>query len=280
VEYALRSVLLSRKMSIATIFYCVLMDTHENYSLCIVPHALKCTQMHKKEPNQCVVWLRKELGFTQQQLAMLIGSKQPTIQSIETGRLTLSEHFAFALERKTGISHQWLLRNDPNAPAVTPAGKPWSNERQHDFPLGQLNEMDHFFNRVQLMQTYVLFRGILWELGDKGAQATGFHTKLHKASLDLLATITDKKVRDRVYSEAMKLQFRVGPEAKLQYEEKLKLVAQDVKELLRIGRGYVKELDEKLSEHLGIDGVAARSQFEKTGVWPLEPIDSSGPKSA
>ena len=57
----------------------------------------------KKKSRHVVAWVRKTLGLTQSELASLIGISANTLQSIELGRLPLSERIAYRLSEQTGI---------------------------------------------------------------------------------------------------------------------------------------------------------------------------------
>jgi transcriptional regulator with XRE-family HTH domain len=213
--------------------------------------------MPKFQPNTCVRQLREKLAWTQDKLATAIGSTQPTIQSIETGRLRLSEAFAFAMERATGISHRWLLENDPAVPPVTPTGKPWTPEylslaEEGAFSLG---EEAHLLPRIRLLRLYVLARLIADELGYRGTVATGFNSLLQNTGLDLLATIADKKLRALVYRKAVDLTSGGN-------EDTLKMVLADARDLLRVSREHTKRIadqDIAIAEHSRIRRQAPRA---------------------
>jgi DNA-binding XRE family transcriptional regulator len=76
--------------------------------------------------------LREHLSLTQQQLAVWCGYSEVTIQSIEVGRLALSQKLAEQISRVTGAPVKWLLANDLKSPipnlkrSTTPPGKPWT----------------------------------------------------------------------------------------------------------------------------------------------------------
>jgi DNA-binding XRE family transcriptional regulator len=55
---------------------------------------------------------RDVLKVTQAQLAKWVGCSPVTIQSIEAGRLALSDFLAARIEQITGVSAEWLLKND------------------------------------------------------------------------------------------------------------------------------------------------------------------------
>ena len=55
---------------------------------------------------------REVLKVTQAQLAKWVGCSPITIQSVEAGRLALSDFLAARIERITGVAAEWLLEND------------------------------------------------------------------------------------------------------------------------------------------------------------------------
>src|SRR5260370_11728737 len=56
-----------------------------------------------------VAVLRTQLGLTVEQFANVIGKSTSTINSLETGRLALSQETAYRIEEMTGVSMQWVL---------------------------------------------------------------------------------------------------------------------------------------------------------------------------
>jgi DNA-binding XRE family transcriptional regulator len=60
--------------------------------------------------------LRKNLALRQPELAEIVGCSVATIQSIEVGRLKLSEGLARRIAAATGADVEWLLRNDVSEP--------------------------------------------------------------------------------------------------------------------------------------------------------------------
>jgi transcriptional regulator with XRE-family HTH domain len=53
------------------------------------------------------------LGLSVEGFANLIGKSAPTIRSLESGRLKLSEETARRIAKETGVSICWLLEDDP-----------------------------------------------------------------------------------------------------------------------------------------------------------------------
>jgi transcriptional regulator with XRE-family HTH domain len=69
---------------------------------------------------------RIELGFSQIDLADLLGCSTATVQRIEQGTLALSEELAFKAQEALDISAAWLLANDPVRPPLTPRNGLWN----------------------------------------------------------------------------------------------------------------------------------------------------------
>jgi transcriptional regulator with XRE-family HTH domain len=61
----------------------------------------------------CVAVLRTELGLTVEGFANLIGKSISAVNSLETGRLALSEETAFKIQQQTGVEMAWLLKGNP-----------------------------------------------------------------------------------------------------------------------------------------------------------------------
>jgi transcriptional regulator with XRE-family HTH domain len=70
--------------------------------------------------------LRLATGLSAEEFAQLIGKSLPTVRSLESGKLALSESTAGAITKKTGIHLGWLLNADPSAPLIDIEGKPWT----------------------------------------------------------------------------------------------------------------------------------------------------------
>jgi transcriptional regulator with XRE-family HTH domain len=60
-----------------------------------------------------VAVLRQELGLSVDEFAKLIDKSVATINSLETGRLKLSEETAFKIQEETGVEMEWLLKAGP-----------------------------------------------------------------------------------------------------------------------------------------------------------------------
>ena len=73
-----------------------------------------------------VAIMRTTLGLTQKELADMAECSVPTIQSVELGRLKLSEALAQRLADHTGVDLGWLLRNDRSQPMVDGQERPYT----------------------------------------------------------------------------------------------------------------------------------------------------------
>lgn len=72
--------------------------------------------------------LRLAIGLTQKEMADLLDCSPPTIQSIELGRLAISQKLAQRAALQTGATIAWLLENDTSKPPVDYQGKPITME--------------------------------------------------------------------------------------------------------------------------------------------------------
>jgi DNA-binding XRE family transcriptional regulator len=77
--------------------------------------------------------LRLVVGLTQKEMADILDCSTPTIQSIELGKLNLSERLAGLASLKTGINLSWLLNNDLNKLPIDIEGAPYSKELFEDY---------------------------------------------------------------------------------------------------------------------------------------------------
>jgi transcriptional regulator with XRE-family HTH domain len=88
--------------------------------------------------------LRVFLKLRQKEMAELAGCSTHTIQSVELGRLALSELLARKISNATGISAGCLLRNDLKAPLISDHFEPFTvedyNQRRAERELGLIHE--------------------------------------------------------------------------------------------------------------------------------------------
>ena len=64
----------------------------------------------------------------QEEFSELVGCARPTLQTIEHGRVQLSEEIAIRASVATGASVAWLLQNDLHAPIISRSGTPYGTE--------------------------------------------------------------------------------------------------------------------------------------------------------
>lgn len=105
--------------------------------------------------------LRVILGIKQQHFADLIGINLHTLQSIETNRMKLSEKLASSVCQKTGVSMEWLLKNDAKAPIVDAYGATFDKARYEAFCAVQLLGEHPDFKRMNILR---IFRANLYRL--------------------------------------------------------------------------------------------------------------------
>ena len=67
----------------------------------------------RSQRKTTVAVLRQLLGLSVEEFAKLIGKSATTINSLETGRLKLSEETAFTISKETGVEMFWLLKGRP-----------------------------------------------------------------------------------------------------------------------------------------------------------------------
>ena len=90
------------------------------------------------KPKHPVAVLRHMIGKTQEEFAGLIGYSAPTIESIEVGRLNLSEKLAQRISEKTGVNVGWLLRGNPQAHMIDQQGNPYTTQTFVEHALGEI----------------------------------------------------------------------------------------------------------------------------------------------
>jgi transcriptional regulator with XRE-family HTH domain len=78
--------------------------------------------------KSCLAVLRNIAGITQRELAEMVDCAPITVQSIELGKLRLSERLARRIALQTGADLDWLMAGDYKTPPTCPreAGEPYS----------------------------------------------------------------------------------------------------------------------------------------------------------
>jgi transcriptional regulator with XRE-family HTH domain len=72
--------------------------------------------MPASSKKSCLAIVRSVAEITQKELAELVDCAPVTVQSIELGKLRLSQRLAKRIELQTGASLEWLLQNDYTVP--------------------------------------------------------------------------------------------------------------------------------------------------------------------
>ena len=104
--------------------------------------------------------VRTTVGLTQKELAAVLDCSVPTIQSIELGRLRLSESLAQRVVENTGVDLACLLRNDPSQPVRDRAGHPYTRA---EFDRRQAHKAFNYDHAHDLPEEVVDYK-MLWPL--------------------------------------------------------------------------------------------------------------------
>jgi hypothetical protein len=158
-----------------------------------------------------------------------------TIQSIELGRLTLSERFAYAIGQEIGIRAKWLLANElPDPPPDPEKLRQRFKKAQTGRWRGNLYGT-HLLPRALLFRTYVLYREVTYELGYSGFETAGGKKLLEKFTGDLLELIPDGRLQRSIYQKVR--------ETWLDSEKTYSLALTDLQELERHRQERQKEAE-------------------------------------
>ncbi len=87
--------------------------------------------------------LRLAVGFSQKEMAEILGIPKHSVQNIELGKAELSDELATDLARLFNVSLEWLLDGDITKPIVNRDGKPYS---ERDFAVRQSEIEKRDFN--------------------------------------------------------------------------------------------------------------------------------------
>ena len=104
--------------------------------------------------------VRTTVGLTQKELAAVLGCSVPTIQSIELGRLKLSEGLAQRVVENTGVDLACLLHNDPSQPVLDQTGQPYTRAEFDRWQANKAFSQDHAHSLPEEVGDYML----LWSL--------------------------------------------------------------------------------------------------------------------
>ena len=224
-----------------------------------------------KKSRHVVAWVRETLGLKQSELASLIGISTNTLQSIELGRLPLSERIAYRLNEQTGIRAKWLLDNELGAPPPDPAeirrkfeeaqAQPWPDS----YPA-------YLVPRMFLFRLYVFGREIANELGYRACRTSGFNAALVKLNRVLLDCLPDNQIRRKVYRKASALLKggAAGP---------LKVVIDDAIEMRRVVR-ELKARQKRTTPQPDGEASSASLLQKKSRSAPAPAEDGQGRSSA
>jgi transcriptional regulator with XRE-family HTH domain len=122
--------------------------------------------------------LREVIGFKQPMMAELLGCSLSSIQSIEVGRLPLSEKMAQRVALETGVAIEWLLKNNIKEPPVCPLKQftrfrrpftkeyfeHWRAEKERPKNGSSDLEMSHFCTAIEMARVAAILQAA-WEQG-------------------------------------------------------------------------------------------------------------------
>ena len=104
---------------------CVLTATFRST---FIAYLVRIAHMRKSAQKHTLAVLRLKIGLGQKELAELVECSRPTIQSIELGRLELSDKLADRIARETGVALAWLKNNDVKKRPLDYQGAPYTRE--------------------------------------------------------------------------------------------------------------------------------------------------------
>ena len=115
---------------------------------------------------------KMRVPLSQKDIAGWLGLSVYNVQSIETGRVRLTEQNAELIARQTSVDPDWLLAGDPAKPPITWDGKPFS---QDCFDLQQIQlstrprgEVGHWLVCLSFVQNAAMVAEILLSAAEQG----------------------------------------------------------------------------------------------------------------
>ena len=96
------------------------MDRAKTICLDVSMHICISPDMPLSKLTHNLARFRQDRGLSQKDVADLVGCARITIQTIERGRMNLSEKLAAKIQGALGIPKGWLLLNDLDAPIPKP----------------------------------------------------------------------------------------------------------------------------------------------------------------
>ena len=85
------------------------------------------------EMRHPVAVLRKALALTQKEMATLANCSEVTLYAIQSGRRAMTRKLAQHLCDVTGVSADWLMEGDADAPIVSEDGEPYTREHFEEY---------------------------------------------------------------------------------------------------------------------------------------------------
>ena len=120
--------------------------------------------MRRSPERHNLARLRLVLNLAQKQMAEICGCSTDTIQSVELGRLALSQSLARRISAATAVHLHWLLDNDLKAPIISTRGRPYTRS-VFEVRQGTKQFDDNPFSRARAaewaVRFYALIRAIL-----------------------------------------------------------------------------------------------------------------------
>jgi transcriptional regulator with XRE-family HTH domain len=189
-----------------------------------------------RQPRHVLALLRQKLRLTQGELGRLIGAAQITVQTVERGKLPLSDFFATRISEETGVSKAWLLKNDLNAPPLNRYGRDrWTMDDYARAQAGMFRGefLFEYAMRMKLLRSYILLRGISEEFHPM-ERMTGVFQRIYSETLwECLETLPDERAQKEVFERYKILTSKSDADT-------LRFVQADVQELLRVLKEHTR----------------------------------------
>jgi transcriptional regulator with XRE-family HTH domain len=164
---------------------------------------MKASTATRNHPKHVVQWVREQLEMTQLQFSEATKVGLFSLQSIESGRLKLSERFAYRLNKATDIQPEWFLANKLVAPLPDRA------KLKKHFEFAQKAAVDLYPARVAPWMFIYRFAHLQIALAKKhrglaGFRHSGLQDRMGKMNMELLATIKNPKERRKFYEKTVR----------------------------------------------------------------------------
>jgi transcriptional regulator with XRE-family HTH domain len=116
--------------------------------------------MRRSPERHNLARLRLVLNLAQKQMAEICGCSTDTIQSVELGRLALSQSLARRISAATAVHLHWLLDNDLKAPIIATRGWPYTRS-VFEVRQGTKHFADNPLSRARAADCAVRFYGLI-----------------------------------------------------------------------------------------------------------------------